>query len=51
VHFPFRDGWVLNLTFFAPQALPAPKHLATTEIYLNLSPEHVFQEFNGKRVI
>jgi integrase/recombinase XerD len=23
-------------------------HLATTEIYLNLSPEHVIQEFNAK---
>lgn len=23
-------------------------HLATTEIYLNLSPEHVLQEFRAK---
>ena len=23
-------------------------HLATTEIYLNLSPEHVLQEFHAK---
>jgi integrase/recombinase XerD len=32
----------------ALQRLLGHDHLATTEIYLNLSPEHVIQEFNAK---
>ena len=32
----------------ALQRLLGHDHLATTEIYLNLSPEHVISEFNAK---
>jgi site-specific recombinase XerC len=33
----------------ALQEIIGPDHLATTETYLNLSPEEVIREFNGKR--
>jgi site-specific recombinase XerD len=37
-----------RISFPALQRRLGHDHLATTEIYLNLSPEHVIQEFNPK---